>query len=144
MSKNKPFGKVQEARIKELVDNAEIHKDTHHISYKLPASLTNEKLEQLKESVETINGWGLAVEAATNEIAQTQFPETKHEHWDGRLSMFDGLTMNSDAHLREVIGEDTIYGGSQLFIDHPHSQDMVDWYSTYAEVNVERAKKLFD
>jgi hypothetical protein len=144
MSQNKPFGKVQDARVKELVDNAEIHKDTHHISFKMPSFLTTEKIDQLKESVELINGLGLAVEAATTEIAHNQFADTKQETWDSRLSVFDGLTMNADVRLRETVGEDTIYGGSQLFIDHPHSQDMVDWYSTYSESNVERAKKLFD
>lgn len=144
MSQNKPFGKVQDARVKELVDNAEVHKDTRHITFKTPASLTEKKLDQMKESVELINGWGLAVEAATTEIAHTQFPDTKLESWDGRLSLFDGLTMNADVRLKEVVGEETIFGGSQLFIDHPHSQDMVDWYSNFTEKNVERAKKLFD
>ncbi|QZA70753.1 hypothetical protein AH04_280 [Erwinia phage AH04] len=144
MSQNKPFGKIQDARVKELVENAEIHKDTHHITFKTPASLSPEKIDQMKESVTLINGWGLAVEAATNEIAHTQFPETKQESWDGRLSLFDGLTMNADARLKETIGDDTIFGGTQLFIDHPHSQDMVDWYSTFTETNIERAKKLFD
>lgn len=144
MSQNKPFGKVQDARVKELVENAEIHKDTHHISFKMPSFLDEEKLGQLKESVELINGLGLAVEAATTKIAHEQFPETKQEIWDGRLSVFDGLTMNADIRLRETVGEDTIYGNSQLFIDHPHSQDMVDWYSTFSESNAELAKKLFD
>lgn len=144
MSQNKPFGKVQDARVKELIDNAEIHKDTHHISFKIPASLTEEKLDQVKESVELINGLGLAVEAAATEIAHTHFPETKHETWDARLSLFDGLTMNADIRLKETVGEDTVFGGSSLFIDHPHTQEMVDWYSTFTEKNVERAKKLFD
>lgn len=144
MSQNKPFGKVQDARIKELVDNAEIHKDTRHITFKVPASLSEEKIEQVKESVELINGWGLAVEAATTEIAHAQFPETKHEAWDGRLNLFEGLTMNADVRLKETIGEDTLFGKNQLFIDHPHSQEMVDWYSTFTETNADRAKKLFD
>lgn len=151
MSQNKPFGKIQDARVKDLVEHAEIHKDTHHISFKVPESLTEKKelkfgseVEVVEHAVGLINGYGLAVEAATTEIAHSQFPETKQEIWDGRMSLFDGLTMNADVRLKEVIGEDTIYGGSSLFIDHPHTQEMVDWYSTFAETNATRAKKLFD
>jgi hypothetical protein len=144
MSKvNKGFGKIQDARVKELVENAEIHKDTHHITFKLPTELSD-KADQIKESINLINGYGLAVEAATFQIAHDQFGETKQEHWDGRLGLFDGLTFNSDTQLRDVIGEDTIFGGSQTFIDHPHSQEMIDWYGTFRETNIERAKKLFD
>lgn len=144
MSKNKPFGKVQDARVKELVENAEIHKDTRHVTFKVPASLSEEKIEQVKESVDLINAWGLAVEAATTEIAHEQFPETKHEAWDGRLNLFEGLTMNADVRLKETIGKDVFFGKNQLFIDHPHSQEMVDWYSTFTETNADRAQKLFD
>lgn len=151
MSQNKPFAKVQEARIQGLVKNAEIHKDTHHITFAVPEELTekkeikfNSELEVVEHAVDLINGFGLAVEGAVNEIAHDHFADTKHETWDGRLSLFDGLTMNADVRLKEVVGEDTIYGGSQLFVDHPHSQDMVNWYSEFAASNVERAKKLFD
>lgn len=150
MSTNKPFGKTMEARIKELVDNAEIHKDTHHIGFKLPAELSEKKelkfgseVEVIEHAVDVINGYGLAVEAATFEIGQNQFPETKIEAWDGRLNMFEGLTINSDVHLREVVGEDTIYGATQTFIDHPHTQEMVDWYSSFRDRNVELATNLF-
>jgi len=151
MSKNKGFGKIQDARVKDLVENAEIHKETHHISYKLPASLTEKKelkfdseVAVVEHAVDLINGYGLAVEAATTEIAHTQFPETKHESWDGRLEFYQGLTFNSDARLREVVGEDTLYGTTQTFIDHPHNQDMVNWYAEFRDVNVARATKLFD
>lgn len=150
MSTNKPFGKTMEARIKDLVDNAEIHKDTHHIGFKLPTELSEKKelkfdseVEVIEHAVDVINGYGLAVEAATFEIGQSQFPETKIEAWDGRLNMFEGLTINSDVHLRDVVGEDTIYGATQTFIDHPHSQEMVDWYSSFRDRNVELATNLF-
>lgn len=141
---NKGFGKAQDARVKELVEGAEIHKDTHHIAFKpiaFPKGITE---DTLRSHVDFINGEGLAVEAATFQIAQEQFPETKQEHWDGRLQLFDGLTFNSDTRLREVVGEDTFYGTTQTFIDHPHSQEMVDWYTTFRDTNAERAKKLFD
>lgn len=152
MSKvNKTFGNIQDERIKGLIDNAEIHKETHHISFKVPTELTEKKelkfgseVEVVEHAVGVINGYGLAVERAVTEIGHQQFADTKHETWDGRLALFEGLTMNADVRLREVIGEDTIYGGSQLFIDHPHTQEMVDWYSNYQESNAERAKKLFD
>lgn len=145
MSKaNKAFGKVMTGRIKELVDGAEIHKDTHHIVYQmptLPEGLTPAILEQ---SIDFINGTGLAVEAATMQIGQEQFPETKIERWDGQLKAFDGLTFNSDVRLREVVGEDTMFGVCETFIDHPHSTAMVEWYSDFSSVNQDRAKKLFD
>lgn len=150
MSTNKPFGKTMEARIKDLVDNAEIHKDTHHIAFQLPSELSEKKelkfgseVEVIEHAVDLVNGYGLAVEAATFEIGQNQFADTKIEAWDGRLAMFEGLTINSDARLREVVGEDTIFGATQTFIDHPHSQDMVDWYSAFRDRNVELATNLF-
>lgn len=148
---NKGFGKVVEAEIKDLVANAEVHPDTHHIGFKVPTSFTEKKDYEFKNDVDVlgyavdrINGLGLAVEAATTEIAHDQFGETKQEVWDGRLELFQGLTFNSDARLREVVGEDTIFGGTQTFIDHPHSEEMVAWYSDYRETNIARAKKLFD
>lgn len=148
---NKAFGKVMDSRVEDLVKNAEVHKDTHHISFKVPEALTEKKeikfgseVEVLEHAVDLVNGYGLAVEAAVSNIAHDQFADTKQEIWDGRLALFDGLTMNSDTRLREVVGEETLFGTTQTFVDHPHSQDMVNWYSSFQEVNVERAKKLFD
>lgn len=148
---NKAFGKAMDALVKDLSGGAEIHKDTHHIAFQLPTSFTEQKEYTFKNdvgvieyAVDKINSLGLAVEAATTQIAHDQFGDTKQEIWDGRLEMFPGLTFNSDARLREVVGEDTIFGGTQTFIDHPHSQEMVAWYSDFRESNIERAKKLFD
>lgn len=146
----KGFGSIQDARVKALVEGAEIHKETHHITFKLPKELTEEKELSFKNEVEVVqhavglvNGYGLAVEAATAQIAHDQYEETKQEAWDGRLAVFDGLTMNSDARLRETVGEDVMFGTTQTFIDHPHEQEMVDWYSKFQASNVERAQKLF-
>lgn len=148
---NKAFGKVMDSRVEALVKGATVHKDTHHITYALPEELTEKQdfkfknnLEVVQHAVDLVNGYGLAVEAATTQIAHDQFADTKVERWDGHLKAFDGLTFNSDVRLREVIGEDTIYGAAETFIDHPHSVDMVTWYSDFAAVNEERAKKLFD
>lgn len=140
---NKPFGKVIDAQVAELVKGAEIHKETHHIKFGTPAMPEGVTNESLKTHVDFINQTGLAVEAATFQIAQDQFPETKQEAWDGRLEMFEGLTFNSDVRLREVVGEETLYGTTQTFIDHPHSQEMVDWYSSFRDRNVELATNLF-
>lgn len=141
---NKAFGKVMDAQVAELVKGAEVHKETHHIAYKVPTMPETLSMESLMTAVNFINQTGLAVEAATTQIAAEQYPETKQESWDGRLSMFDGLTFNSDARLREIVGEETLYGTTQTFIDHPHSQDMVNWYSNFRDVNIARATKLFD
>lgn len=146
----KGFGSVQDARVKSLVEGAEIHKETHHITFKLPSEMTEEKelkfkneVEVVQHAVELVNGYGLAVEAATSQIAHDQFGDTKHEIWDGRLEVFEGLTMNSDIRLRETVGEDVMFGITQTFVDHPHSQEMVDWYSKFQASNTERAQKLF-
>jgi hypothetical protein len=145
MSKsNKGFAKTIEAQIKELKENAEIHADTHHIGFKTPTLPKGISTESLQSHVDYINQTSLAVEAATSQIAHEQFPETKHESWDGRLELFPGLTFNSDTHLREVVGDATIFGGTQTFVDHPHSQEMVDWYSAFRDRNNELATKLFD
>uniref|UniRef100_A0AAU8L184 Uncharacterized protein n=1 Tax=Pantoea phage Survivor TaxID=3232176 RepID=A0AAU8L184_9CAUD len=148
---NKGFGKVMEARIKELKEGADVHQETRHISFAIPGSLSEKKelkfgteLEVVEHAVDLINGFGLAVEAATTELAHDNFADTKIERWDASLKLFDGMTMNSDVRLREVVGEDTIYGSAETFIDHPHSQEMVSWYSDFSSVNEERAKKLFD
>ena len=143
MAKNKPFGKVIEAQVADLVKGAEIHKETHHIKFSETALPEGVTTESLQTHVDFINRTGLAVEAATFQIAQEQFPETKQEAWDGRLEMFPGLTFNSDVRLREVVGEETLYGTTQTFIDHPHSQEMVDWYSSFRDRNVELATNLF-
>lgn len=147
---NKGFGKVMDERVKDLVSNAEIHKETHHISFKAPAHLTEKKeikfgseLEVVEHAVGVINGYSLAVEAATNDLAHTHYADTKHEIWDGRLALFDGLTINSDSRLREVVGEETLYGTTQTFVDFPHDQEMVDWYSAFRDRNVELATNLF-
>lgn len=144
MSKtNKAFGKVMDAQVAELVKGAEIHKETHHIKFApvtMPEGVTTETLQA---HVNFINQTGLAVEAATFQIGQDQFADTKQETWDGRLEMFEGLTFNSDVRLREVIGEETLYGTTQTFIDHPHTQEMVDWYSSFHDRNVELATALF-
>lgn len=152
MSKvNKAFGKVMDTRIEDLVKGATIHKETHHITFAVPEELTAEKeicfknnLEVVQHAVGLVNGYGLAIEAATTQIAHDQFTDTKQERWDGSLKAFDGLTFNSDVRLREVVGDDTIFGAAETFIDHPHSVEMVTWYSDFATVNEERAKKLFD
>lgn len=145
MSKtNKAFGKIMDAQVAELVKGAEVHKETHHISYQAPTLPEDLSIDTLKKAVNFINQTGLAVDAATVQIGIEQYPETKQESWDGRLALFEGLTFNSDVRLREVVGEETIYGATQTFIDHPHSQEMVDWYSSFRDVNIERATKLFD
>jgi hypothetical protein len=144
MSKNKPFGKVLEKNRDALVKDATIYGETHHIDFKPEAIFTKEQVGTIKEAVDLINGGSLAVLAATDEINHQQFGETKHEHWTGRLEVCDGVTINVDSRGREVIGEDTLYGTSQVFVDYPHTQDMVDWYSNYAGVNAERFQKLFD
>lgn len=143
MSTNKAFGKVIDAQIAELVKGAEIHKETHHIAFKEFSTDEGITKETLKTHIDFINRTGMAVEAATFQIAKEQFPETKVEAWDGRLELFEGLTVSSDVHLREVVGEDTIYGATQTFIDHPHAQEMVDWYSAFRDRNVELATNLF-
>lgn len=152
MSKvNKGFGKVMNAQVDDLVKNASIHKDTHHIGFAIPESFTEKKDYKFKNDVEVIdyavdriNGLGLAVEVATANIAAEQYPETKEEAWDSRLELFPGLTFNSDARLREVVGEDTVFGTTQTFIDHPHSEELVGWYSEFREANIARATKLFE
>ena len=142
---------MMDSRVEALVKGAKIHKETHHIGFAIPEELSEKKdlcfksnLEVIEHAVDLVNGYGLAVEAATTQIAHEQFADTKQERWDGSLKAFDGLTFNSDVRLREVVGEDTIYGSAETFIDHPHSVEMVTWYSDFAAVNEERAKKLFD
>lgn len=117
---NKAFGKMMDSRVEALVKGAKVHKETHHITYAIPEEFTAEKeicfknnLEVVQHAVDLVNGYGLAVEAATTQIAHDQFADTKQERWDGQLKAFDGLTFNSDVRLREVVGEDTLFGVSE-------------------------------
>lgn len=145
MSKaNKAFGKIVTAQKDALIKNAEVHKETHHIGFKLEEYPEGITPESLASHTNFINQSSLAVEAATFELGTTHFADTKHEAWDGRLELAPGVIINSSAHLREVVGEDTLYGTTQSYVDHPHSQDMVDWYASFRDTNMERAKKLFD
>lgn len=144
MAIKKTFKDHQDGVVKELVEGAKIHKDTHHIEFsipKLPETLT---MDNIKETINFINGTTLAVQAATAEIGHNQYPESKIEAWDGRLEMFDGLSISSDVRLREEVGEETVYGTSQTFVSYPHSQEMVTWFADLQTTNQERIKKLFD
>lgn len=144
MSKvNKPFGTRVEEQIKTLKTDADVHGETHHISYKLDTLPGKVTVDSIKEHLEFFNQTSLAVGAATSEIAAEQYPETKQVNWTGRLELCEGLIFNTDVHLKETVdGKDT-FGITQTYVDHPHSQEMIEWYSTFQDTNQARAQALF-
>ena len=135
---------LMKQRVDHLVEKAEVFKDTKHIALKFDAWPENVSPESLATHVDFLNQTGLAVEAAVTNIGYDQFEETKIENWDGRLELIPGVVINSSTQMKEVVEDVTTFGNSQTFIDHPHSPELVNWYSNFADTNVERVKKLFD
>lgn len=143
MSVNKGFGKSIEKVVNQLVANAEIHNETHHIAFKtpdLPKGITEQSLEN---HVNFLNNTQLAVEVATNQIAAEQYPETKHEAWDSRLDLYGIATVASDVRLREEVEGQASFGISTSSLCHPFSDEATNWYGDWVATNAARAEALF-
>ncbi len=144
MSKANAFAKTMDSTIAQLVKDATIHKDTHHVELKLsslPKGITEDSLTLHQDFVNQIS---VATEAALTEIAVNQYPETKVLDWDAELNLVPGINITATTNLKTCVGEETMYGISDLSVDHMYNEELSLWYDNFQNVNQERAKKLFD
>lgn len=144
MSKANAFAKSMDSSIAELVKNATIHKDTHHVAFTVPTLPKGITAESLTLHNDFVNQVSVATEAALSEIAIGQYPDTKVTDWDGELSLVPGIDITATVMLKTTVGEDTMYGTSDLCVDHTFNEELSVWYDEFLDVNQERVKKLFD
>lgn len=144
MSKANAFAKTMESSIAELVKNATIHKDTHHVAFATPTLPKGITAESLTLHNDFVNQVSVAAEAALSEIAIAQYPDTKVTDWDGELSLVPGIDITATAMLKTTVGEETMYGITDLCVDHVFNEELSSWYGEFQGVNQDRVKKLFD
>lgn len=144
MSKANAFVKSMDSNKAALVENATIHKDTHHVSFAVPEMPKGITPESLNAHEKYVNEISVAARAALSEIAVAQYPETNVLDWDGELKLCDGITITANTSLKTVVGEETMYGVTDMSVDHLFSDELTGWYDNFQSANVERAKKLFD
>ena len=144
MSKANAFAKTMDSSKAELVKNATIHKDTHHVAFTVPTLPKGITAESLTLHNDFINQVSVATEAALSEIAITQYPDTKVTDWDGELNLIPGIDITATVMLKTTVGEESMYGITDLCVDHTFNEELSIWYDEFQDVNQERAKKLFD
>lgn len=144
MSKANAFAKSMDSLKAELVKNATIHKDTHHVSFAVPTLPKGITPESLTLHNDFTNQVSVAAEAALMDIAVEQYPESKVLDWDGELKLIPGIDITATAMLKQTVGEEDIYGMTDVCVDHLFNEELSIWYDGFTDVNVDRAKKLFD
>ena len=137
------LNKMLRASVKTAVESAEVHKETGAVVFKAPEFPKGITPASLKDHVDFINQTSVVTGAALSEIALDNYPESKMEKWTGELDLVDGLTISSGYQVREVVGDDTAYGVSEVFVDYDYGQALSDWHTEFAQVNADRAADLF-
>lgn len=145
MSVNKEYGEQMEAGVKDLLEHKDFNKSTNHVHFKaenleLPEGITEESLTQ---HVNLINDLSAQVEVATQRVGLEQYEHNKDlTTLDGSLSL-GALTINSQFHLKQQIGEEHIYGQSTTAVDYVHAPEQAEWLSAQRTASQEQAAKLF-
>ena len=137
------FTDTMNVRVANLVKNAEIHKETHLINFTekgLPDGITN---ESLKTHVDFINETSVAVGQAVAEIAQTQYPDSKHLAWDGHLQLGEGLSFSAGHQLKEEVGDEVSFGVSEVLVDYTYNEDLAKYWGEMQDLNAKRGADLF-
>lgn len=137
------FNKVMQARVEDLVKNAEVHKETHLINFQMPTLPEGITKESLAKHSDFINETSVAVEVATAELAAKHYPEAPHLSWDGNLSLGDRILLSAGVQLKEAVGENVAFGVTQAFVDHIYSDPLQAYYGEFTELNASRAEALF-
>lgn len=145
MSVNKDFGEEMEAGVNELVKNATYDKGTAHVVFNADNLSFPEgvDLPSLEKHVNFINGVSAQVEVANAQIARQQYAD------DNKLTTVDGtlnlgaLTINSQHHLKQQVGEEFLYGQATTAIDYMHTPEQAEWLQTQRTSSQEEAAKLF-
>lgn len=143
--KNIEFGELMEHGVDDLVKHSEFNKSTAHVVFNaekisMPENITE---QSLADHVNWINGVSAQVETANARIAREQY-----EH-DNKLTTVDGtlnlgaLTINTQHHLKQQVGEEFLYGQATTAVDYMHTPEAAEWLQTQRTSSQELAAKLF-
>lgn len=146
MSLNKAFQTQMKKTVTNLVDNAEIIKETNTVVFdvskiEFPENVTQDSIQT---HVNFFNDVSAAQEAATADIANSLFADNnKLTTVDSTLSFCDGLTIQSQHHLKQKVGDDYIYGESTTALNFLGNEDQAKWLDDIREANKLTATALF-
>lgn len=143
--KNKEFGETMDEGVEDLIKHSNFNKATAHVVFSsenlsMPENITE---QSLAEHVNWINGVSAQVETANARIAREQYEQ------DNKLTTVDGtlnlgaLTINTQHHLKQQVGEEFLYGQGTTAIDYMHTPEQAEWLSTQRTSSQELAQKLF-
>lgn len=145
MSQNKSFADKMAAGVTGLVEHADWNKATAHATFnseklELPEGVT---VDTINTHLDLFNNLTAQTEVATAEIGRAQRKEDENlTTVDGTLTL-GNFVVNSQHHLSQKAGDDTLYGLSTTTVDYVHSQEQTDWLSKQRESNQELAAALF-
>lgn len=145
MSVNKEYGESMDNGVKDLLEHRNFDKATNHVTFsaenlELPEGVTEESLNQ---HIGLINDLSAQVEVATRHVAFEAYENNKDlTTIDGTLSL-GGMTINSQFHLKQQVGEEHIYGASTTAVDYVHAPEQAEWLGTQRTAGQELAAKLF-
>lgn len=137
------LNKLMKKRVNGLVESAEVHKETGAVIFKtpeFPKGITNDSLNQ---HVDFINQMSVASDLALGQISNTQYPDSKQTKWTSELQLVDGLKISSGYQVQEVVGEETLYGIGETFVDYTYSEELSNFHTEFAQINADRAAELF-
>lgn len=144
MSKN-TYEKLMNSSVDALVEQHDFNKATGHVSFnvegiKPPKGITE---DSMKLHTGFINDLGLQVEAATANLANTYHADNNELiTLDGSLE-WGGMTINSQHHLKQKVGEEDFFGVSTTATDFMYSEEATNWVDTQRDAAKATAKKLF-
>jgi len=145
MSVNNDFGEEMQAGVDSLVKGAEFNKATAHVVFnadelQYPEGVTP---DSLGAHVNFINNLSSQVEVANAQVARQQFEENnKLTTVDGTLNL-GSLSINTQHHLKQQVGEEFLYGQTTTAVDYVHSPEAAEWLQTQRTSSQELAAKLF-
>lgn len=148
MSLSKAFTKHMATLTTELTASAEINTQTNTVNFSIekvtmPKGVTP---ESLGVHVNFINDMAAVTESATADIARTMFKDNDSlTTVDSTLAICEGLTIRSQHHLKQSLGEDTfLFGESTTVVGFVGNEDQAKWLSETQEHSKELARKLFN
>lgn len=148
MSISKAFTKHMNTLATQLTESADINSQTNTINFSLekvtlPKGVTP---ESLGVHVEFINDMAAVTESATADIARTMFKDNdKLTTVDSALTICDGLTIRSQHHLQQNLGEETfLYGESTSVVSFMGNEEQSKWLADVQQHNKELARALFN
>lgn len=148
MSISKAFTKHMQELTTQLTDTADVNKQTNTVALSLekvtfPKGVTQ---ESLGVHVNFINEVAAGAESVTADLARQMFKDNdKLTTVDSTLAVCEGLTIRSQHHLKQTLGDDKfLYGESTTSIDFLGTAEQAKWLNDVSEHNKELARGLFN